>query len=255
MDDPYATLGVHPDAGEDVIEAAYRTLVKKHHPDSGGDADTFKEIQTAYDQVMSDESPAADQATGTQFEDLGETLFGDVGTPVETESVRGTLSSELVIDRDPLTIALTALFRTDISDFVWDHKEAGMETADRFLAVFHIENTSANVEKWSGAKRTSFVGTDGHTYEAERANVIAKAHRTSLSSRFATNFKQLEPGTKTNGVVVPVQIPSDVDIDRIVYTHKVFEGDRTDGWVKEKVRYEFEIEPEHRHEMRQLIAE
>src|SRR5689334_4111927 len=34
--DYYAVLQVHPDADYEVIEAAYRQLMKKHHPDMAG---------------------------------------------------------------------------------------------------------------------------------------------------------------------------------------------------------------------------
>jgi hypothetical protein len=37
LPDYYAVLQVHPDADQEVIEAAYRQLMKKHHPDLAGD--------------------------------------------------------------------------------------------------------------------------------------------------------------------------------------------------------------------------
>ena len=44
-------LEVAPDASEVEIEAAYRRLVKSHHPDAGGDADTFRRLTAAYQQA------------------------------------------------------------------------------------------------------------------------------------------------------------------------------------------------------------
>lgn len=53
MTDYYAILGVAKDATEDDIKKAYRKLASQHHPDKGGDAEKFKEVQAAYE-VLSD---------------------------------------------------------------------------------------------------------------------------------------------------------------------------------------------------------
>lgn len=47
--DPYKTLEVDCRASEIVIKAAYQALMKKHHPDHGGDEDTAKRLNEAYD--------------------------------------------------------------------------------------------------------------------------------------------------------------------------------------------------------------
>lgn len=51
--DYYSTLGVSRTASADDIKKAYRGLAMKHHPDRGGDAAKFKEIEEAY-RVLSD---------------------------------------------------------------------------------------------------------------------------------------------------------------------------------------------------------
>ena len=53
MKDYYQTLGVDRSASANEIKRAYRKLASKHHPDRGGDANTFKQVQEAYD-VLSD---------------------------------------------------------------------------------------------------------------------------------------------------------------------------------------------------------
>jgi DnaJ-domain-containing protein 1 len=49
----WAELGVAPTADPVVIEAAWRALVKTHHPDAGGDPARFRTIQDAYQQALS----------------------------------------------------------------------------------------------------------------------------------------------------------------------------------------------------------
>ncbi|KVK68115.1 hypothetical protein L905_15425, partial [Agrobacterium sp. TS43] len=49
MIDPYVLLGVERDADEAAIKSAYRKVAKAAHPDSGGDAEQFARLQTAYE--------------------------------------------------------------------------------------------------------------------------------------------------------------------------------------------------------------
>ncbi len=53
MNDPYEILGISKNANETEIKKAFRNLAIKHHPDRGGDAEKFKEINEAY-QILSD---------------------------------------------------------------------------------------------------------------------------------------------------------------------------------------------------------
>jgi molecular chaperone DnaJ len=47
--DPYAVLGVSPAATTAEIKAAYRTLVKRHHPDAGGDDTRIVALNAAWE--------------------------------------------------------------------------------------------------------------------------------------------------------------------------------------------------------------
>ncbi|MEM7181990.1 MAG: DNA-J related domain-containing protein [Spirochaetota bacterium] len=44
-------LGLPEDASTEEIEKRYRILVKKHHPDKGGNPETFQKIQTAMEHI------------------------------------------------------------------------------------------------------------------------------------------------------------------------------------------------------------
>merc|ERR1712166_794781 len=68
----YKTLGVAKNATASEIKKAYRKLAVKHHPDKGGDPDTFKEISKAYDIV-------GDEEKRTQYDQFGEEGVGQGG--------------------------------------------------------------------------------------------------------------------------------------------------------------------------------
>lgn len=53
--DYYKTLNINRNATQDEIKKAFRTQSKTHHPDKGGDENTFKELSEAYD-TLSDEN-------------------------------------------------------------------------------------------------------------------------------------------------------------------------------------------------------
>ena len=50
--DPYEELGISSTASTEEIKAAYRELVKLHHPDAGGDARVFERLQKMRDSVL-----------------------------------------------------------------------------------------------------------------------------------------------------------------------------------------------------------
>jgi len=42
--DPWAVLGLRPDASKDAVDAQFRHLSKKHHPDHGGKSEDFDKL-------------------------------------------------------------------------------------------------------------------------------------------------------------------------------------------------------------------
>lgn len=55
----YNVLGLKPGASETEVKQAYRSLAKKFHPDKGGSAEKFKEINQAYSDIMNNDDPTA----------------------------------------------------------------------------------------------------------------------------------------------------------------------------------------------------
>lgn len=77
--DHYQILGVAKEATDTEIKKAYRKLASKHHPDKGGDAEKFKEIQKAYE-TLSDPNKRAQYDNPNPFEQFGSDPFGQ-GSP------------------------------------------------------------------------------------------------------------------------------------------------------------------------------
>jgi molecular chaperone DnaJ len=79
--DYYKILGINKAASADDIKKAYRNLAHKYHPDKGGDAEKFKEINEAY-QVLSDSQKRSQyDQFGTAFDQgaYGGAGFGGFG--------------------------------------------------------------------------------------------------------------------------------------------------------------------------------
>ncbi|MBE0476201.1 MAG: molecular chaperone DnaJ [Coriobacteriia bacterium] len=69
--DYYGILGVKKDASADEIKKAFRTLARRHHPDTGGSEERFKEVNEAYE-VLSDPEKR------TQYDQFGQYFGGNV---------------------------------------------------------------------------------------------------------------------------------------------------------------------------------
>ena len=55
----YDVLGLEPTCSPKDIQSAYRTKAKQHHPDSGGDVDTFHAVAEAYEVLKDPHKRAA----------------------------------------------------------------------------------------------------------------------------------------------------------------------------------------------------
>lgn len=96
MTDLYTRLGVAKDATLAQIKSAYRKLAKQHHPDAGGDPDTFYPIAIAYD-VLGDEAKRA------RYDETGEMPGAEKSENAEALAIISALvdgiANDLVMDK------------------------------------------------------------------------------------------------------------------------------------------------------------
>ena len=81
MNDPYSVLGLKPDASDEEVKKAYKTLAKKYHPDVAGNspeaARKMQEINAAYDQIINHKDSFSSQAQGYGYGYNGYRSSGD----------------------------------------------------------------------------------------------------------------------------------------------------------------------------------
>lgn len=96
MADYYETLGVSKNASEKDLKTAFRKLAAKHHPDAGGDAEKFKEINEAYNTLKDPQKRQMYDQYGTADpQQMGSNPFGDgnfsfTGSPEDLQDIFGT---------------------------------------------------------------------------------------------------------------------------------------------------------------------
>lgn len=108
-------LGLRGSVDAAEIKRAYRDLARRHHPDRGGDASTFQQVQAAYD-VLRDQAPSTGRAptvtspTASVADRWWESATRWHEAPVDTGTVHWgtTVPAEgpFALSRDLLAVAL-----------------------------------------------------------------------------------------------------------------------------------------------------
>lgn len=248
MEDPYAILGVREDAPMPVIEASYRQLSKEYHPDSGaGNTEKFKEVQEAYKKLQqkgkserdanlgdTGSGVTSDEAEWDGFEAGGHT-FG--GMPTEESSGTGT-PEHVKVDGKYMDVTLTGVERRDISDMVRELAIKELDSTEKLVISFELNNKSGQRLRWSSGDM-DVIDSEGYTYQVGNDIFIKDG---KLGPRWSSNVVELESSTRAKFVTVMDNVPKDAEVTRIVHTLSAHEPGKVSGWVKEKERYVFEIE-------------
>ena len=157
---PYEVLGISPNASNDEIKKAYRQLSKKYHPDSYVDnpladlaEEKFKEIQTAYDEIMKQ------RQNGSYFGGSQQT-YGTSGNQetVELQAARNYINVRRFRE------ALNVLANISDRSAMWYYYSAiaNMGIGNNLVAVDHAKQAAAmepnNMEYVNFANQMQFRG-------------------------------------------------------------------------------------------------
>ena len=230
MSKPHEILGVAEDAPEAVIDAAYRALSKKKHPDQGGTQNEFKEIKKAYEQIKSSEYTATQSPP-----DWSDSIFQSA--PAKTFTGFETPSGQPTIEGDILTIQLKGIMpNEDASKITHSNLNQLGDDPERNLVLFDIQNNTEDVQQVHRDEMT-FVGDDGFTYQAESATIDGE----KLGPRWTHFNVELESESRTFFIVMVEKMPKNSQLSQITYSHYSHAEGRVTGWAEGKERYEFKL--------------
>ncbi|USZ72991.1 J domain-containing protein [Natronosalvus halobius] len=217
MESHYEVLGVSPEADTDEIRRAYRTLLKRHHPDQGGSRARFLRIKRAYETITGEQDATALNGVRVEYYDPA---TQDITPPVGP-----------AVDGSFLTLSLVGLVDDVALGRLLEHP---VEVGTRVTAAFFTaHNTDDRPLAWRGRSNTSFVGDDGFLYQG--SNVL-RPHAANVPSRWCGTDAEIPPNLALDAVVVTQTVPDGVSIEKVVYTQPGPDGGSTE-------RYLFDIRP------------
>tara|TARA_Y100001968_G_scaffold266413_1_gene255899 strand:+ start:4259 stop:4957 length:699 start_codon:yes stop_codon:yes gene_type:complete len=107
---PYEILGVHSKASSKEIKSAYRELVKKHHPDTGGDEEIILSLNAAWEILGDLESREAfDMKEQVNSSFIKQTKSRNVRN-VQANNLANSVKSKVAEEEDELSIWIKVVY-------------------------------------------------------------------------------------------------------------------------------------------------
>mgnify|MGYP002344123748 CR=1 FL=1 len=226
MKDYYKVLGVSPGAPTEVIKAAYRALMKKHHPDVGGDPETAKEIEEAYRNLTLALEPSFPLTPGVRRQRRGEIVPAPaVGRHLEIQIGALQPNQVFTCPRECGYYSRSCRYKQLLS----------LESEDLFAfrastLILHVRNGTAFSQQMDCRNgRAVLVDQMGDFYQCHQ--VCSWQH----PPKYKEAGVELFPGTRATVMLWFPQLPPGRRVSRFVYKHKVLVRGTHGDWLDEEL--------------------
>lgn len=232
MKDYYKVLGVSPGAPTEVIRAAYRALMKKHHPDVGGDPERAKEIEEAYRNLALALEPSF---PGTLYARSQQETAVAHGAQIVPAPTRGRHLEIQIAELQPNQV-FTCPRECSYYRRSCRYKQLlSLESKDLFalrasILILHVRNRASFSQQMDCRNgRGVLVDQMGDFYQCHQ--VCAWQH----PPKYKEAGVELFPGTRATVQLWFPQLPSGRWAARFVYKHKMLVRDVQGDWLDEEL--------------------
>ena len=177
----YQVFGVSLDFDQELLNAMHKSMVRKHHPDRGGDADVFLQYQIAYE-ILSDPAQRLDEKAREQkrLSSMYGATIPTLNTPPPSSAQTTTQASQ------PKTYTMKAsqpaykmAFKRKPGTYtLYDTKRRGPIFHGIMLAFFFLVNAMLFTSGGSGFEYNSLILSFG------LANVLATLPWSFMAARY-----------------------------------------------------------------------
>lgn len=206
--DPYKVLGIERTASQDEIEAAYRERVLKYHPDRGGDAWAFQQVQQAYEKIRSAGKPAAEPQ-----QPRAPTAAPQTPRAASTNRTRSASDTAGAKATDAARRASSAYSQKRAAAAKADQQRAAAWFVGTMIVLFAIVVAFVFKRSDNGSKETTLndgelvvARSRGHAEnvtshgDAIEKPDISKVQESSVITNFPTDELRLTPGTTKSNI-------------------------------------------------------
>lgn len=233
MKDYYKVLGVSPGAPAEVIKAAYRALMKIHHPDAGGSTKKAQEIEEAYRNISSI-APLTGNRPATPFSRSASKDIAPRGTK-SLAVVRGKYIEIQIVELLPNQVFSCPRECSFYRRNCRYKQQLSVESRDLFALrattlVIRLRNAASyaqQVDCRSG--RAAIIDQVGDFYHCQ--NICTWQHPPKYKEAAVEMF----PSTQASLMLWFPQLPAGRYATRFVYKHKVMVRDVQGDWLDEEL--------------------